>query len=55
MFVPLPDEEYEVEIVYPQEHAGSGFCYDMGSCPCHEDKDNIQALGQAVQDGLAGK
>lgn len=48
-----PGEEYEVDIVYPQEHAGSGFCYDMGSCPCHEDQGNIQALGQAVQDGLA--
>ena len=28
------------------------FCDDM-TCPCHEDSDNIQALGDAVQSGLA--
>lgn len=52
MFVPLPDEEYEVEIVYPPQHNESGFCWDP-TCPSQEDHDNVQALGQAVQDGLA--
>ena len=45
-------EEYEVDVVHPQEHNGSGFCWDP-TCPDKEDQDNIQALGQAVQDGLA--
>ena len=44
-------EEYEVDLVYPQFHDGNGFCYDLSSCPCHEDQDNIQRLGQAYQDG----
>lgn len=44
-------EEYEVEPVYPAQHNGSGFCWDP-TCPDKEDQDNIQALGQAVQDGL---
>ncbi len=45
-------DEYEVDIVYPQEHSGSGFCYDP-TCPDKENQGNIRALGQAVQDGLA--
>ncbi len=49
-FVPLPNEEYEVDLVYPPQHAGSGFCYDM-PCPCHEDTDNMQTLGEAVREG----
>jgi len=54
LFVPQPDEEYEVIAINDPafEHAQSGFCYDM-PCPCHEDKDNIHNLGQAVTDGLA--
>jgi len=43
-------EEYEVDLVYPQFHDGNGFCYDM-TCPCHEDPDNVQAIGQAVEAG----
>lgn len=46
-------EEYYVEIVdvpiHTPEHP---FCYDP-KCPCKEDQDNIQALGDAVQEGLA--
>lgn len=34
------------------EHADHAFCYDL-SCPCHENTDSIQQLGQAVTDGLA--
>jgi hypothetical protein len=49
-FVPLPNEEYEVDVVYPSFHDGNGFCYDL-SCPCHENQDNVGAIGQAVQDG----
>ena len=45
-------EEYEVDIVYPQLHDGNGFCYEM-PCPCHEDEDNIETLGEQVADGLA--
>jgi hypothetical protein len=52
MITPTPDEEYEVDLVYPHLHDGSGFCYDM-RCPCHEDEVNIQTLGKQVQDGLA--
>ncbi len=44
-------DEYEVDIVYPHEHNGSGFCYDP-TCPDKENQENIQALGQAVQSGL---
>jgi hypothetical protein len=51
-----PDEElgdeYYVEPAEFRFHDGSGFCYDP-SCPCHEDTDNMQTLGDAVQDGLA--
>jgi hypothetical protein len=50
-FVPLPGEEYEADIVYPKEHNDSGFCWDE-TCPDREDHDNVQALGQAVTDGL---
>jgi len=53
IFVPTPSEEYEVDLVDPEQmHTGSGFCYDM-TCPCHEDGECIHNLGQAVQDGLA--
>jgi hypothetical protein len=53
IFVPEPDEEYEVDLVDPEHmHTGSGFCYDM-TCPCHEDGECIHTLGQAVEDGLA--
>ena len=45
-------EEYEVEIVYLPEHNASGFCWDE-TCPDRENQDNVQTLGQAVQDGLA--
>lgn len=34
------------------EHADHTFCYDM-SCPCHENLENINQLGDAVSDGLA--
>jgi len=43
-------EEYEVDLVYPQFHDGNGFCYEQ-DCPCHENQDNVQALGQAYRDG----
>ncbi len=49
------DDEY---YVFPYdgdneaEHNGSGFCPDM-TCPCHEDKEVIDTLHQAVIDGEA--
>ena len=49
-FVPLPGEVYEVEIVYPEFHDGNGFCYE-GNCPCKEDQESIERLGQAIEDG----
>ena len=45
-------EEYYVEPAGFAFHEGSGFCYDM-TCPCHENSDSIQTLGEAVQEGLA--
>lgn len=46
-------EEYEVDIVDVQIHtAEHPFCDDM-TCPCHEDGDLIEALGEAVQEGFA--
>jgi hypothetical protein len=43
-------EEYEVVPAEFRFHDGSGFCYDP-TCPCHEDRENMQALGEAVQEG----
>ncbi len=44
-------EEYYVDLVdvpiHTPEHP---ICDDM-TCPCHEDPDNMQALGEAVQEG----
>lgn len=42
--------------VVPIEHsvlhtAETPFCFD-GSCPCHEDPENIAAVRDAVNDGL---
>jgi hypothetical protein len=46
-------EEYYVEPVdVPIHTAEHPFCDDM-TCPCKEDPDAIQALGEAVQDGRA--
>ena len=46
-------EEYEVVPTGEfRFHDGSGFCYDM-TCPCHEDSELTQTLGEAVQGGLA--
>lgn len=50
------EPEYEVWPVLAGEgedsHTEHLFCYDM-PCPCHEDSDRVQELGQQVQDGLA--
>jgi hypothetical protein len=47
------EEEYYVEPVdVPIHTAEHHFCDDM-TCPCHEDSDNIGALGEAVQEGHA--
>ncbi len=43
-------DEYEVDVVYLPLHDGNGFCYDS-KCPCKENPDNMQALGEAVQEG----
>jgi hypothetical protein len=45
-------EEYEVVPSEFRFHDGSGLGSDP-TCPDKEDQDNIQALGQAVQNGLA--
>jgi hypothetical protein len=42
----------EGEGMAESEHNASGFCWDM-TCPCHEDTDNTQDLGDAVTDGFA--
>ena len=49
-FIPLPNEEYEVDVVPRREHDGMGFCWDP-TCPDKEDQELIGALNQAVQNG----
>lgn len=49
-------EEYYVYPVVDGEQAHTDdhlFCDDM-SCPCHEDSDNLQALGDWADAGLIG-
>jgi hypothetical protein len=50
------DEYYVIPIlegtdyrIHTDDHP---FCDDM-SCPCHEDPENVETLGQAYADGLA--
>lgn len=54
IFVSQPDEEYEVDLVDPdQMHTGSGFCWDM-SCPCHEDGECIHSYKTAQKQRSPG-
>jgi len=55
---PEPEEEYYVSpvadgdyFIHSDDHP---FCDDM-SCPCHEDEDNVQQLGEQFSDGLVSR